>query len=75
VLSPSGSWFNADLYINEVAVILVTVNLTLVVFVLKPVLDTVHIPLEFVVQVTVPVAPLLQLPVTVALATGFSLLL
>ena len=55
--------------------ILVTVNVTLVVFIAKPALVTVHIPLEFVTQVTVPVAPFVHLPVTVALATVFSLLL
>ena len=53
-----------------------TVNVTLAVLVLlKPVLDTVQTPLELVVQVTVPVAPFVHLPVTVAFATNFSLLL
>ncbi len=54
---------------------LVTVNDTLVVVLPKPVLDMLQIPLELVMQVTVPVAPFDHLPVTVALATNCSLLL
>ena len=45
---------------------LVTVKTTLARDFLSPVLDTVHTPLELVVQVDVPVAPALHVPVTVA---------
>ena len=48
---------------------MVTVNVTLVVLALIPVLVTVQMPLELVTQVTVPVAPFDHLPVTVTLAT------
>lgn len=51
-------------------VIFVTVNFTLRVPELNPVLVTVQTPLEFVTQVTVPDAPFDHLPVTVALATA-----
>ena len=64
-----------DLYVSPVAVTLVTVKVTLVVVLANPVFVTLHIPLEFVIQVTVLVAPFVHLPVTVALATNCSLLL
>ena len=38
----------------------------------KPDLLSVQIPLLFVTQLAVPLAPLLHLPLTVALAIGFS---
>ncbi len=57
-------------YVYEAAVTFVTLNFIKVVPWLMPVLVTVQTPLELVVQVTVPVAPFVHLPVTVALATG-----
>ena len=72
LLLPSASWFAVDLYVSDVTVSPVTVNVTLVVFVLKPVLETEQTPLVLVTQVTVPLAPLVHLPVTVTPATGCS---
>lgn len=49
---------------------MVIVKVTLVVLLLIPVFVTEHTPLELVVQVAVPVAPFVHLPVTVAFATN-----
>ena len=59
----------AGRYVIDERVILFTVNVTLRVFELNPVLLIVHTPLEFVTQVTVPLALFVYLPVTVAPAT------
>ena len=54
---------------------LVTVNVTLVVVLLKPVLVTVHTPLEFVVQLAVPVPPFVHFTLTFTPESGASLAL
>lgn len=58
-----------DEYVSVAFVKLVTVNVTLVVLTLRPVLETEHKPLVLVVQVIVPVAPLVHFPVTVTFGT------
>jgi hypothetical protein len=74
LLSPSGSWLSAELYVSVEWVTLSTVNLTLPVRLGMLLLLTAHWPLLFVVQEAVPEAPLLQVPLTVALDTGLWLL-
>ena len=68
LLLPSGSWFALDLYVYPLAVMPLTENCTLAVFVDMRVLLIVHKPLALVVQLTVPLPP--QLPVTSAPATA-----
>ena len=73
LLSPSGSWLPAELYVSEAWLMLVTENVALLL--VRPLLLTVHFPLPSVVQLAVPVAPLLQEPITVAFETSPWLLL
>ena len=71
VLSASGSWFCAAVYVNPLAAIPVTVNVAELPR-LRMLLDTIeHLPFALVVQVPVPLALLLQFPFTVAPATGW----
>jgi hypothetical protein len=69
LLSPSGSWFAAKLYVSEAWLMPVTENVTLEVFLARSLLITVHCPLPSVVQLAVPVVPLLQDPIIVAFET------
>jgi hypothetical protein len=70
LLSVSGSWFAAAEYVLPDNVTPETVQRTLAVFLAMPAFDTVHWPFASVVQLALPVAPLLHEPLTTAPATG-----
>ena len=74
VLPPSTSWLFDDLYVYEDFVAPVTVNVMLVLLV-ERLLDTRQNPLEFVVQLVVPVAPPVHLIFTLTPESGVSLAL
>lgn len=70
LLSPSGSWLADESYVSEPCVTPLTVKVTVLFFLWILLFSTEHVPELSVMHEPVPDAPLLQLPLTVALETG-----